>query len=125
MSASADHQRMAEMVFGYWVSQAIRAYAELSLADHLANGPLTAAEIAEREGAAPDGDLPADAGRPHSRAADHGRRQAISCHRTIGHLAQGRAGIAAGHGVGADQPVALVAVGRIRRSGTDGSEPDP
>ena len=55
MSASADHQRMAEMVFGYWVSQAIRACAELSLADHLANGPLTAAEIAEREGAAPDG----------------------------------------------------------------------
>ena len=54
MSVSADHQRMSEMVSGYWVSQAIRAYAEFSIADHLAGGPLTAAEIAEREGTSPD-----------------------------------------------------------------------
>ena len=42
------------MLFGYWVSQALRAHAELSVADHLANGPLTAAEIARREGSAPE-----------------------------------------------------------------------
>ena len=48
------HQQMADMLFGYWVSQALRAHAELSVADHLANGPLTAAEIARREGSAPE-----------------------------------------------------------------------
>jgi hypothetical protein len=47
-------EKMAEMIFGYWVSQAIAAYAELSVADHLARGALTAAEVAQREGAAPD-----------------------------------------------------------------------
>ena len=41
-------------VFGYWISQALRAFAELSIADHLAEGPLTAAEIAQREGSAPE-----------------------------------------------------------------------
>ncbi|HYZ66281.1 MAG TPA: methyltransferase [Mycobacterium sp.] len=44
---------MSEMMFGYCVSQIVRTAAELSLADHLAAGPLTAQEIAEREGSAP------------------------------------------------------------------------
>ena len=48
------HQQMVDMLVGYWVSQSLRAYAELSVADHLANGPLTAAEIAQREGSAPE-----------------------------------------------------------------------
>ena len=48
------HEQMADMLMGYRVSQALRAYAELSVADHLANGPLTAAEIAQREGSAPE-----------------------------------------------------------------------
>jgi hypothetical protein len=48
------HQQMVDMLFGYWVSQALRAYAELSVADHLVDGPLTAAEIAHREGSAPE-----------------------------------------------------------------------
>jgi hypothetical protein len=48
------HEQMTDMLSGYWVSQAIRAYAELSLADHLAGGPLTAAEIAEREDTEPE-----------------------------------------------------------------------
>jgi hypothetical protein len=34
------HQQMADLVFGYWISQAIRASADLSIADHLADGPL-------------------------------------------------------------------------------------
>lgn len=48
------HQQMADMLFGYWISQAIRATADLSIADHLAHGGLTAAEVAKREGSAPD-----------------------------------------------------------------------
>lgn len=47
------HQQMIEMMFGFAVSQIIRAAIELNLADHLAAGPLTAQAIAEREGSAP------------------------------------------------------------------------
>jgi O-methyltransferase/methyltransferase family protein len=46
------HQQMADMMFGHCVSQTIRAVADISLADHLADGPLTAAEVAEREDSA-------------------------------------------------------------------------
>lgn len=48
------HQQMADMIFGYWVSQSVRAFADLSVADHLADGPLTAVEVAAREGSAPE-----------------------------------------------------------------------
>jgi hypothetical protein len=47
------HLQMTEMMFGYCVSQIIRTAAEMFLADHLATGPLTAQQIAEREGSAP------------------------------------------------------------------------
>ena len=47
-------QQMVGLIFGYCVSQALRAFIELSVADHLADGPLTAAEIARREGSAPE-----------------------------------------------------------------------
>jgi O-methyltransferase domain/Dimerisation domain len=47
-------QKMLEMIFGYQVSQTVRAFADLSLADHLAEGPLTVAEAAAREGSAPE-----------------------------------------------------------------------
>jgi len=50
----STHERMADMIFGYWVSQAVAAYAALSVPDHLAGGALTAAEIAQREGAPTD-----------------------------------------------------------------------
>jgi hypothetical protein len=44
---SADpQQKMLEMIFGYWISQTVRAFADLSVADHLAGGPLTATEAA-------------------------------------------------------------------------------
>jgi SAM-dependent methyltransferase len=46
--------QMLDMICGYWVSQSIRACADLSLADHLADGPLTAAQVAARERSAPD-----------------------------------------------------------------------
>ena len=44
---------MADMIYGYMVSQTVRAYAELSIADHLATGPLTATQIAARAGSDP------------------------------------------------------------------------
>src|SRR4051794_14980950 len=61
------------MLFGYWRSQVLRAIADLSIADHLAGGPLSAAEVATRENSGTDytyrlmragvamGVLPADA----------------------------------------------------------------
>ena len=59
------------MIYGFCVSQIIRTAAELSLADHLAAGPLTAEEIAEREGSAPGHDLAADACLRRVRVAHH------------------------------------------------------
>ena len=47
------HREMTGMIYGFCVSQIIRTAVELSLADHLASGPLTAEEVAEREGSAP------------------------------------------------------------------------
>lgn len=48
------YQRMAGTVFSYWACETVRAVADLSIADHLAVGSLTAAEVAAREGSAPD-----------------------------------------------------------------------
>lgn len=48
------HDQMADMIYGYMVSQIIRVVAELEIADHLADGSLTASEIAERAAGAPD-----------------------------------------------------------------------
>jgi hypothetical protein len=41
------------MITGNWVSQIVRAAADLSLADHVAQGPITAEEVAERESSDP------------------------------------------------------------------------
>ena len=46
--------QMQRMVFDYWACWTLRAVADLSIADHLAEGGLTAAELAAREGSAPD-----------------------------------------------------------------------
>jgi hypothetical protein len=48
------HQEMMDLILGYWATQTIRAIADLSLADHLADGSLTAAEIAGQEGTSVD-----------------------------------------------------------------------
>jgi hypothetical protein len=42
---------VSQMATGYWVSQAVRAMAVLALADHLASGSRTAADLAEATGA--------------------------------------------------------------------------
>ncbi|MER5494358.1 methyltransferase [Streptomyces sp. NPDC002490] len=51
---SAD-ERMMSLITGYWRTQIVRTVAELSVPDHLAQGPLTAAELARRVDADPDG----------------------------------------------------------------------
>lgn len=49
-----DHTAVFDMICGHWHSQIIRSLARLSVADHLAAGPLSAAEVAVREGSLPD-----------------------------------------------------------------------
>jgi SAM-dependent methyltransferase len=50
-----DRQTMAllGMIHGYWISQVVRAAADLRLADHLAGSPLTADEVAGLESSDP------------------------------------------------------------------------
>lgn len=50
----APADRMMSMITGYWVTQIVRTVAELSIPDQLAEGPLTAAELAARIDADPD-----------------------------------------------------------------------
>jgi hypothetical protein len=40
---------MLGMITGYWVSQIVRTVADLHIAEHLADGPLTAEQISQRE----------------------------------------------------------------------------
>lgn len=53
-SGSPREQVMA-MITGYWVSRVCGAIARLRLADHLAGGPATIAELAAATSASPDG----------------------------------------------------------------------
>ena len=47
---SAQHfEQMLGMITGYWVSQIVRTVADLHIAEHLADGPLTSEQISERE----------------------------------------------------------------------------
>ncbi len=52
--AADVYDQMTAMVTGHWVSQTVRAVVDLSLADHLSGQRLTAAEVADREGSAPN-----------------------------------------------------------------------
>ena len=54
---SDANRQMSQTLMGYWACRTVRAVADLSIADHLANGSLTAAEVAAREGSAPDATL--------------------------------------------------------------------
>jgi SAM-dependent methyltransferase len=51
---SQHHLRMMRLITGHWIAQTVRAAAELSIADHLADGPLRAEQIAEREASDPE-----------------------------------------------------------------------
>ncbi|MEV5152178.1 methyltransferase [Streptomyces werraensis] len=47
------HGSVMQMISGFWVSQIVRTAADLSLAEHLQDGPRTAADIAAAESADP------------------------------------------------------------------------
>jgi hypothetical protein len=48
-----DRLKLLGLIHGYWISQVVRTAADLRLADHLTDGPLTAADIAARESSDP------------------------------------------------------------------------
>ncbi|MEU6734442.1 methyltransferase [Streptomyces physcomitrii] len=50
MTETSASRRLMELTVGYWASQAVHTAAELELADHLAEGPLTAPELTVRTG---------------------------------------------------------------------------
>jgi O-methyltransferase domain/Dimerisation domain len=50
MTDAAAPRKLMDLMIGYWASQAVYAAAELGLADQLADGPATAAQLAERTG---------------------------------------------------------------------------
>ncbi|GAA2165309.1 methyltransferase [Actinomadura napierensis] len=52
--ADAEDRRLLQLLTGAWVTQALRTMVALDLADHLARGPLTCLELADRSGARPD-----------------------------------------------------------------------
>ncbi len=54
-TAGASTERMVQMIYGFAVSQIVRAFAEYSIADELALSPATATEVAARCSASPDG----------------------------------------------------------------------
>lgn len=47
------HGAVMQMITGFWVSQIVRTAADLSLAEHLQDGPRSAAEVASKESADP------------------------------------------------------------------------
>ena len=54
-NAGRNSDRMMQLITGHWMAQIVRAVAHYSIADELAKGPATAADIAARQGANPDG----------------------------------------------------------------------
>jgi O-methyltransferase/methyltransferase family protein len=52
--ATTAYGAVLQMVTGFWVSQIVRTAADLSLAEHLADGPRTAAEVAAAEKSDPE-----------------------------------------------------------------------
>jgi hypothetical protein len=51
------YNQMVGTIFDYWSCWTVSAMADLSIADHLADGSLTAAEVASREGSGPEATL--------------------------------------------------------------------
>jgi len=54
MTDESPHQQLDGMITGYWVSQAIYAAAKLGIADQLADGPRSVAELADASAADAD-----------------------------------------------------------------------
>ena len=54
MAEVSTHQRLDQMITGYWISQAIYAAAKFAIADHLKDGPNTVGELAGATSTNPD-----------------------------------------------------------------------
>lgn len=54
MTETSPHQRLDQMISGYWISQAIYAAAKFGIADHLKNGPKPIGQLAEATSTNPD-----------------------------------------------------------------------
>jgi hypothetical protein len=52
---NSNTERMMQMIYGFTVSQIVRSFAELDIADELSRGPKTAGQIALRQSANEDG----------------------------------------------------------------------
>ena len=46
---TSNHDRVYRMIMGFYATQVVRTLADLSVAEHLADGPLRAEDIAARE----------------------------------------------------------------------------
>jgi SAM-dependent methyltransferase len=57
MADQDDRFRLLRLITGHWIAQTVRAVAELSIADHLAERPRLAEDIAAVEGSDPDATL--------------------------------------------------------------------
>jgi hypothetical protein len=55
VTEAPDHGAVLQMITGFWVSQIVASAADLSLAEHLQDGPRTPAEVAAAEGASEEG----------------------------------------------------------------------
>lgn len=53
-AGALHHERMLQMITGFWVTQIVHAVAKYRIADELAKGPATAVEIASRRSMHPD-----------------------------------------------------------------------
>jgi O-methyltransferase domain/Dimerisation domain len=53
-AGAQQHDRMLQMITGFWVTQIVHAVAKYRIADELAQGPATAAEIASRRSIHPE-----------------------------------------------------------------------
>ena len=104
------YQQMTVMMTSHWVSQAVRAVADLSLADHLAAARLTAAEIAKREGSAPTTTFRLMRACVAIGPANGRRERPIRQRTPVADVAQGHARFAARSGTGDHAAVPVAAV---------------
>ena len=54
MAETSTHQRLDQLITGYWISQAIYAAAKFGIADHLKDGPQSVGQLADATSTNPD-----------------------------------------------------------------------
>jgi hypothetical protein len=109
-----NSDRMMQMITGYWVTQIVRAAARYSLADHLANGPATASDIARAESTNPSAAfrLMRACVSPGLLTYDSVSRFAST---SLGHFTQGQSSVSEGTCPSARPTCGMVAMGALPR----------